>query len=294
MRPVLTAMGVALALLTISAVGSAESVTARDCLISLIDEAQVPAQEDGVLMEVLAQDGQQVEAGEVIARIDDTLSKLQKKVAEAELEVAKKRSEDQVSVDYARAAARTYWKDYDRKKEVNENVPGAVPQADIEMAALKYEEYRFQTKKAQFELGIAALEVNVKEASVAAADEHIRRRAIRAPWGGVVDRVIRHTGDWVQPGDPLLRLVRMDKLRVKCFLSAAEHAPGDVMGRPVSIVVKLARGRTTTFQGKVLGISPLVEANRTFLVWAEIDNRKANGFWLLRDGMRADMTIELK
>ena len=58
-----------------------------------------------MLLEVLAQDGQQVEAGEVLARIDDTLTQLQKNVAEKELEVAIKRSQDQVSVDYARAAA---------------------------------------------------------------------------------------------------------------------------------------------------------------------------------------------
>ena len=105
MRLLLTAIGVGLVLSAASGTVSAESVTKSDCLISLIDEAQVPAQEQGLLTEVLAQDGQQVEAGQVIARIDDVLAKLQLDVAQRELEVAQKRAEDQVSVEYARAAA---------------------------------------------------------------------------------------------------------------------------------------------------------------------------------------------
>jgi multidrug efflux pump subunit AcrA (membrane-fusion protein) len=294
MRYLLTAVAIGLASLTMLGTTSAESVTKPDCLVSLVDEAQVPAQEEGVLKEVLAQDGQQVEANQVIARIDDTLSVLQKDVAVAEFKVANRRAQDRVSVEYAQAAANVAKRDYWRKKEANDKVPGSVTQADIDLANLQFVQYDLQTRKSEFELEIAALEAKVKEASLKAADEHIVRREIKAPWAGAVDRVIRHAGDWVKPGDPLLRLLRMDKLRVKCSLNAADRAPSEVVGRPVAITVKLARGRSAAFQGKVTGVSPLVEGNDTFLVWAEVDNRKENGFWLLRDGMRADMTIELK
>ena len=141
---------------------------------------------------------------------------------------------------------------------------------------------------------IAVLQAKVSEANLAAAKEHIVRREIKAPWAGAVANVIRHTGDWVQPGDPVLRLVRMDKLRVKSRLSVANHAPHHVIGQPVSVVVNLARGQSATFQGKVIGVSPLVQTDDTFLVWAEVENRKENGYWLLRDGMRAVMTIQMK
>ncbi|MCX7424684.1 MAG: HlyD family efflux transporter periplasmic adaptor subunit [Planctomycetia bacterium] len=294
MRFVLTAIGVGLAVLATSGAVSAETITQPSCRVTLIDEAQVSAQEAGMLLEVAAQDGQQVEAGEVLARIDETLTQLQKNVAEKELEVATKRSQDQVSVDYARAAADVAKRDYWRKKEANDRVHGSVSQADIELANLQYIQYNLQTKKSIFELEIAAAEAEVKKKSLDAAKEHIARSEIKAPWAGAVDRVIRHTGDWVQPGDPVLRLVRMDKLRVKSTLKAAEYMPADVVGQPVSIVVKLPRGKTAAFQGKVTGVSPLVEAGGTFFVWAEVDNRKENGFWLLRDGMSADMTIDVK
>ena len=289
-----------IAILTLIALGplaaasaAAAPVVVSDCLVSLIEEAQVPAQESGELMAVPARDGQQVSAGEVLARIDDKLSKLELDVRRTELEVAKKRAEDTVSIDYAKAAANVYKADYWRNVESNKRAPGSVPKATVELSLLQYEQYRLQTEKSRFEMEIAALEVKVSQAQVAAANEHIVRLEIKAPWDGIVDEVHRHTGDWVQAGDPILRLVRMDRLRIKCYLSAAQYAPNEVMGHPVTVTVKLAHDITDKFSGKIAGVSPLVEANNQFLIWAEVENKKSKGYWVLRDGMVAEMTIDL-
>ena len=83
---------------------TAAPVVIEDCLVSLIEEAQVPAQESGELMAVMARDGQQVSAGEVLARIDDKLAKLEIQVRKTELVVAEKKAKDMVSIDYAKAA----------------------------------------------------------------------------------------------------------------------------------------------------------------------------------------------
>ena len=289
----ITAAASLIAGLSISLPAAAAPVAVSDCLVSLIEEAQVPAQESGELTAVTARDGQQVSAGEVLARIDDKLSKLELQVRVTELDVAKKRAEDTVSIDYASAAAKVYAADYWRKVESNKRVPGSVPKAEVELSNLQYEQYRLQTEKSRFELEIAALEVQVSQAQVDAAKEHIVRREIKAPWDGIVDEVHRHTGDWVQPGDPVLRLVRMDRLRIKCYLNAADYSPNEVMGRPVAVTVKLAHDVTNKFTGKIAGVSPLVEANNQFLVWAEVENKKRNGYWVLRAGMVAQMEIDM-
>ncbi|MEA1950132.1 MAG: HlyD family efflux transporter periplasmic adaptor subunit, partial [Planctomycetota bacterium] len=257
-----------IAILTMVAVGFgplagpaawAAPVVIPDCLVSLIEEAQVPAQESGELMSVIARDGQQVPAGEVLARIDDNLAKLELDIRQTELAVAQKRAQDMVSIDYAKAAAKVLEADYWRKINSNKQVPGSVPKADVERALLEYEQYRLQITKSEFELEIAALEVKVSEAQAAAAKKHITRREIKAPWDGIVDEVHRHTGDWVQPGDPVLRLVRMDYLRIKATIKADEYSPDEIIGRPVTVKVKLARGATDTFEGKIAGVSPLVD-----------------------------------
>ena len=138
------------------------------------------------------------------------------------------------------------------------------------------------------------MEVEVSKAQVDAAQEHIDRCKIKAPWDGIVDEVHRHTGDWVKPGDPVLRLVRMDYLRVKASLSVDEYSPHEVAGRPVTVLVKLARGVTETFKGKIAGVSPLVDGSNQFLVWAAIANKQRNKHYILRPGMEAEMTIHLE
>ncbi len=291
-----------IAILTLVAIGlgplagrtaRAAPVVFPNSLVSLIEETQVPAQESGELLAVIARDGQQVSAGEVLARIDDKLAKLELDVRQTELKVAEKRTEDTVSIDYAKAAADVLEVDYWRKVDANKNVPGSVPEADVQKAHLEYEQYRLQIIKSEFELAIAKLEVKVSQAQVDAAKEHIVRCNITAPWDGIVDEVHRHTGDWVKPGDPVLRLVRMDYLRIKASLSVDKYAPHEVIGREVTVLVKLAHGATETFKGKIVGVSPLVDGNNRFLVWAAIENKKLNGYWTLRAGMEAEMTIHL-
>ena len=67
-----------------------------------------------------------------------------------------------------------------------------------------------------------------------------------------------------------------------------------VDGQPVRATVTLANGRVETCPGNIVFVSPIVDAGPQFLVWAEVVNRQDNGHWLLRPGLNAEMSIELK
>jgi len=272
----------------------AGTIDAKNATIHFIEDARVPAQEEGVLKEVSARDGQQVAKDQPLAMVDPTLVELQLNVAEAELAVAKRRSEDDVGVRYARGAAAVYEQDYRRYKEANRRIPGTVPESDVDLARLKAEEYRLQEEKSQSELIIAGLEMKVSQAKMTAAQEHIRRSTITAPWDGVVDRVVRFTGDWVMQGDPILRRIRMDKVRVTCEIDARKYSRRDIIGRPVTVRVALSGGVVETFTGQITNCSAMIDAyNNLFLAWIELDNRKRDGDWVLWPGMTAAMTIDV-
>ena len=49
-----------------------------------------------------------------------------------------------------------------------------------------------------------------------------------------------------------------------------------------------------TFPGRIVFVSPIVEAGPQFLVRAEVVNRLEDGQWLLRPGLNAEMIIQLK
>ena len=66
----------------------AEPVLER-CLVSLVEEAKVPAREAGTLVELLAREGDVVAKGDVIARIDDRIPRQKLAQAEAQLAAAR-------------------------------------------------------------------------------------------------------------------------------------------------------------------------------------------------------------
>ena len=80
---------------------AADTVTLPNCLLSLDEEVQVPAQEAGVLVKIPVHDGQQVAKGELLAQIDDIVPQMQYNVAEYKLKVAEKQAADDIDVRYA-------------------------------------------------------------------------------------------------------------------------------------------------------------------------------------------------
>ena len=62
---------------------AAEPVLSR-CLISLVEEARVPAREAGVLVELSIKEGDTLARGDTIARIDDSQPRFERRKAQAE------------------------------------------------------------------------------------------------------------------------------------------------------------------------------------------------------------------
>jgi hypothetical protein len=110
----------------------------------------------------------------------------------------------------------------------------------------------------------------------------------------MVADVLRQKGEWVNAGDPLLRIVRMDRLRVEGFLDGARYNPGDAARRPVRVTFALAGGRSVELPGQVVFIHPDVQAGNKHRVRALVQNRKEQGEWLLRPGMSVQMTIAVQ
>ncbi len=284
---------------------SSGAVQRPQCLVSLIQEAHVSAQEAGILVEMAVREGQYVEAGQTLARIDDAQSVTAQRVAALKLKVAQEQADNNISVRYAESAAQVAHAEYEQAWRANQRTRGTVTDAELRRLMLTERRATLAIEQASFDLRVAGLESQVHEAEVEAATNQVQRRRITAPLDGVVVRVDRNVGEWVQPGDPLLHVVRIDRLRVEGFLPATEaidrdgrvvtrgYAPSQIDGRPVTVTVPLADGRQESFQGRVVFVSPLVQAGGEFRFWAEVENRKEGNHWLLLPGSMAAMAIHL-
>ena len=278
-----------------SAKASAAPTHARvpGCLVSIHDEAHVPAREAGELMGFDAREGKPVQAGQVLGQIDDRDAKTKKEVAELDAEAAEAQATNRVRIDAAIAGAEVAAAELKRSEEANRRSPGTISASQILKERLAVTHAKLQIKLAEHEFAVAGMTSKAKKAQVNATDLEIARRQIVAPVDGVIAQVSKHKGEWVQPGDPVLHIVRMDKLRVEGFLKAQEYAPIDVADRPVTIEVTLTRGRVEKFTSKIEFVSPQIEGTGEYRIWAEVDNRLERNHWVLRPGMTAEMSITL-
>ena len=271
---------------------AAEPVLSR-CLISLVEEARVPAREAGVLVELSIKEGDTLTRGDTIARIDDSQPQFERRKAQAEHDQARAKSESDVDVRYSIAAEQVAEAELEKAVASNRKVPGSVTEVELARLQLNQKKSELQIEQAQLERRLSALDAHSKEVEVEAADNRIERRRIASPIDGMVVQVYPHLGEWMQPGDPLARVVRTDKLRVEGYVDSARFEPEQVHDRPVTVTVGFAGEREEAFKGRIVFVSPLVEPGGDYRVWAEVENRQPPGSnqWLLRAGQQATMTI---
>ncbi len=269
-----------------------EPVLSR-CLVSIVEEARVPAREAGVLVELSVKEGDTVRRGGAIARIDDSQPRFEKQKASAEHDQAIAKAKSDVDVRYSVAAEKVAEAEVEKAVASNRRIPGSVTQVELARLQLNQKKSELQIEQAQLERQLSSLDAQSKEVEVLAAENRIERRQIASPIDGMIVQVYPHLGEWMQPGDPLARVVRTDKLRVEGYVDSSKYEPSMVHNRPVTVSVMFADEREESFKGRIVFVSPLVEPGGDFRVWAEVENRQANDSveWLLRAGQTATMTI---
>jgi multidrug resistance efflux pump len=117
-------------------------------------------------------------------------------------------------------------------------------------------------------------------------------RVDRAADGEVVE-VFYRTGEWVEPGKTVFRVVRLDRLRIEGFVPFGDVHPDALVDRPVEVSVRFAGDRRESFSGKIQFVSPLVQPGGEYRIWAEVENRLRGERWLLKPGVEAEMRIAL-
>lgn len=285
------------ALLALAA-GAAGPTRAADlvvtgCVVEPDDDVKLSAAEAGALVELGVEEGAQVEANQELAKVDDRQPQVQKRAAEYALKAAIKQAKDDVQIRYSQAAADVAKAEYEKALESNRISSKSVPEVEVDRAKLEWKKDVLSIEKAQHDQELAKYDAWSKKAEVEAADLAIDRRTLRAPFNGEVVTLYRENGEWVNPGDPILRLMRLDTMRVEGFADQSKYDPHEIQGCEVTIEVTLARGRKEQFPGRIKYVSSLVMANGTYLVRAEVANRQEFGRWMLRDGLTATMTIHL-
>jgi len=283
-------------------VPSAENVLIlRDCIVSAKDHVQLPAQQAGVIKSLENADGLPIVEGyvtkesEFIGKLDDEDAAARRQAADLDYQVSiAERLKAESSVEAAVATMDVAKAELVESMDVNKRVPNSIPTTQVRRQELTVTRSAMDKGVADRDVEVASLTQELRQAQVTVANINLKKHRIVSPLDGVIVQIYRKPGEWVSPGDPIARIVRMDTLRVEGFVSAELYLPEDIDGQPVKIVIRRPNRKAEEFEATISFVSPIVEASGEYRVWAEVKNRRSRGkHWTLRPGMDAEMTIQL-
>lgn len=222
-------------------------------------EAEVRAKVAGQLVEVTAREGERVEKGAVLARVDPTELRAQAAARAAEVEAAR----SQLAL-----ASKTL-----------EQQRALAAQGFLSKNALLNAESSFEV--AQARLGTA-------RAQLALAREDLDNAVLRAPFSGTVAARLAEPGERVAVDAPVLRLVDLERLALQAPVPA-ESIGAVRVGQAVTFRVQGFGERE--FQGTVERINPTTtEGSRSVPVHVVIENPER----ALRGGLFASGSLVLE
>jgi HlyD family secretion protein len=290
-------------------------------LSGTVDARQVDVsfQAPGRIARLLADEGQPVQAGAVVAELDTSDLRLAADRARAQTDAARNayaalkagaRPQELRAAEagVAQAAADRRFADLavvrtrdlvaqhfvspeqmDRARSTADAAAARQDQAQQTLALLRAGARREDLQRAQAELEAA-------QAAQSSAERLLQYAGLVSPVGGVVSVRLAEAGQVVAAGQPVLRIAELTKPWVRAWLAQAD-LPRVQLGQPVDVRVDGLPGEV--LHGKLAFISPQAEftpktvetkALRVDLVYrikVEVDDRRG----LLKIGMPADVTI---
>lgn len=245
------------------------------------------------------------------------------------VQIAEQKADSDIRIRAAEKASLVAKNELERAAVARDRFPDAVSQSEIDGLALTHQRSLLETQQAALERQLDSLTAQIErqaalelKTAVRAAELEVtksrfdqsilRLRAdsirhqvdqaklvlnkhqIASPLDGVVAEVFRRPGEWVQPGDAIVRIVRLNRLRAEGFLSSDQAAglrsQSDEKSAVKSVALDwvMSSGESRTMPCKVSFISPEVDAiNNQVRFWVEFDNPD----WLIFPGMKVNVRI---
>ena len=268
---------------------SPKQIEVSSVLITVIEQVEVSSRERGLLTSINVEEGNLVENGDLLAKIDDGDLHLALKRAQIELDSARALAENTVSIRLAKKTLELAESELERGEKSRKRFENAITDEEIERRVLSVDKAKLEVEQAEHERVIAQNNMRFSENEVNLAERQLEICRIVAPLSGIVVQVNRRAGEWVEPGEAVMRVLRIDRLRAEGFLDADQLQSVEV-GQTIKLKLNSPGEEQQEFAGVLKFVSPEINPvdGRT-RVWAEVENRDL----LLRPGMRASMTVDV-
>lgn len=237
------------------------------------------------LIEVLADQGDRVKAGQLLARLDDAESKQQVAIAEATLAAARQTAA-RVQADLARSEAVLTQAKLDHDRMAGLVATRAVSQSDADKSAEALRVAEADLKRSHAAISEAEGQIVVAEKSLLFRQKQLAFTEIHAPYDGLIIRRDRDAGEILVPGASLMQIISLDEIWVSAWVDETAM-PALTVDQPARITFRSAP--TRNHPGKVSRLGRETDREtREFLVDVRAIELPEN--WTI--GQRAEVFIE--
>ncbi len=257
--------------------------------LSLIENVRLSTRDPGVVESVLVREGQEVAADEVVATLDQEMFAAQRNAAQSELEIASQETKNDVDLQYAIVSTAVNKKVLERSRDAVSQYAKAISSTELERLDLELKRSTFSREQAERTLEVNRLTEGLKAEELAIAELRLKNRQLKSPVTGTVVEIFRQPGEWLNTGEPIARIVNLQKLRVKCLIDA-RTINHDMLGSDANFLLE-SLGKEISVPAKVVFVSPEIDpVEQDFAIWAEVDNSDKR----LKAGMVGKLKIATK
>ncbi|WP_165440777.1 HlyD family secretion protein [Rubripirellula amarantea] len=275
------------------------TVEVDECLVRFAKEIQVPALATGRVDQVMVQKNDFVETGSPLARLDDRALLIRRRTAQLRVTSAREQSSDEVEIKYAEVALAEAQAELDNSRSIQNDVRGAIPLTQMRRMRLAVERGELEVTQAKKRKLRAELEVQLREADLSEIDDAIGHLHTDSPIDGIVLEITRAAGEWIETGETIAQIGKIDRLHVHALVRGDKLSPTQCRDLPVSVHwTDPSNGKNHSLRGHVLSVDPQTLPGGRFRVHAEIKNTRSSGSasdqhqsWLLTPGTPVSMKL---
>jgi RND family efflux transporter MFP subunit len=190
----------------------------------------------GRLVEVSADQGDEIEAGRVIMRLDDIELKQQVEMAKVSISAAKA-ALNRFEADKMQTAAILTLAENDHARIVTLSKSNAATVSDLEKSAEQLDVARAGISRSDAAMAEALQQVLVAESTLAYHEARLADTIVAAPFSGLIVQRFRDPGAIAVPGSPVLSLISTDELWITAWVDETEMSRIAV-GEPARVVFR--------------------------------------------------------
>lgn len=234
--------------------------------------ANLAAPESGIVDAIDVKEGDVVQAGQVVAMLNQDVLNVTLKIARAAKDSVGQLKSAETELRIRSERLRKLADLLTSRNASQEEVDRATADRDVAQSQLLTVQESLEIKRLEYERTLAQIE----------------RRQIRSPFKGVVERVHKEVGEFVAPNDPnVLTVVQLDPLRITFPVPSSLR---DALRRGASVDINLLESKVTA-TGTIDFVSPVTHAeSSTVRVQVKLPN--PNGRY--RSGERCELQLPPK